>query len=539
MQYIFVLRSAPITFGHLGFSLVLASLEPLARYGWFGSNLCGMFPLINVLYHGEQYIDYWEYLVALLYIAVIYAFFARQKSLRLSQGPEYKYYLSALLAKIGASMFFSIIYFYHYGGGDSGAYFFSALSMRNLALVEPLEYFRQMLGDNSMQAWSKYDLNTAKPYQFMFFDKRTFAVLRVASVVTFFTLRSFLLTNVLMATLSFFGIWACYRTFVGYFPQLAGQLATAFLFMPSSIFWGSPVLKDTITFSAVCWWVHAVDEVFFKKRNLLSRSVIMALSGMAMMMVKPYIFMVLISATLLWLFYFRLVRIRNLLFKFVLFPITIVLFIGVTFFVLNKLGSAAGHFALDGALKSIEATQKDLIRVDSYGANSFDVGDFDGTWFGLVMKFPVAVNAALFRPYLWECNNFTMLLSGLENLWVLFFAVFAVLRAGPRFILKCMAGVPIITMSLTFALLFSFAVGVSTPNFGALVRFKIPMVPFFIGSLYIIVYLARIRQALHKEKLRFSLGDYMMGTSHFGRLVDHVAQRKQERLKNWRRMHGE
>ena len=292
-------------------------------------------------------------------------------------------------------------------------------------------------------------------------------------------------------------------------------------------------MKDTITFSAVCWWVHAVDEVFFKKRAIMKNAVVMALSAAAMMMVKPYIFMVLISATLLWLFYFRLVRVRNLLFKFVLFPITIAIFVGVTLFVLNKLGESAGHFALDGALKSIEATQQDLIRVDSYGSNSFDVGEFDGTWLGLVSKFPIAVNAAIFRPYLWECNNFTMILSGLENLWVLMFAVFAVLRAGPRFIIQCMAGVPIITMSLTFALLFGFAVGVSTPNFGALVRFKIPMVPFFICSMYIIVFLSQIKRAMKKNKLRFELTDFMMGTAHMKGIPELISAKRKARARKW------
>lgn len=485
-----------------------------------------MFPLIKVLYHGEQNIEYWEYLAALLYMAVMYVIFARQRLLKAGAGPEFRYYVPAMLVKMMASFFFTLIYHYKYGGGDSAAYFYSALSMRNLALVDPLEYLNQMLGDNSYQAWARYTLITAKPYQFMFFDDRTFAVLRVTSVVTFFTFNSNLLTNMLIATFSFFGIWAAYRTFVSYFPQIYGQLATGFLFMPSSVFWGSPVLKDTITFSAVCWWVHSVDEVFFKKRRMVGRSVIMVLSAMAMMMVKPYIFMVLLSATMLWLFYFRLVRIRNLLFKFVLFPITIGIFILVTLFVLKKLGDSAGHFALDGALKSIEATQQDLIRSDSYGSNSFDVGEFDGTWVGLFTKFPIAVNAALFRPYLWECNNFTMLLSGIENLWVLVFTVFAVLRAGPRFIIQCMAGVPIITMSLTFALLFGFAVGVSTPNFGALVRFKIPLVPFFICSMYIIVFLARIRRTMKKDRLRFVLSDFMMGTARFKDLAQYLVRKK-------------
>lgn len=493
---------------------------------WARTIVSTMFPLIQVLYHGEQTIDYWEYLGALLYMAVMYVAFARQRMLKAGSGPEYRFFVSAMLVKMIASFFFTLIYHYKYGGGDSAAYFFSSLSMRNMAVVDPLEYLRQMAGDNSYEAWAKYTLVTAKPYQFMFFDDRTFAVLRITSLVTFFTFKSVLLTNMLMATVSFFGIWACYRTFVSYFPQISGPLATGFLFMPSSVFWGSPVLKDTITFSAVCWWVHAVDEVFFKRRRIMGRSVILVLSAMAMMMVKPYIFMVLLSATLLWLFYFRLVRVRNLLFKFVLFPITIAIFVGVTLFVLKQLGDSAGQFALDGALKSIEATQQDLIKTESYGSNSFDVGKFDGTWLGLFTKFPIAVNAALFRPYLWECNNFTMVMSGLENLWVLAFTIFAVMRAGPRFIMQCMAGIPLITMSMTFALLFGFAVGVSTPNFGALVRFKIPLVPFFISSMYIVVFLARIKRAMHKDGLRFDLGEFLMGTAHIKGLEGYLDRKR-------------
>ncbi len=495
-----------------------------------------MLAVVRTTYFGEQTIHYWEYLVTLLYIVLVYVYFSRQRELKKNSAPEFRYYLPAVMCKMLAAVFFTLIYFYKYGGGDSSAYFYSALAMRNLALEQPLEYLRQMLGENTMEAWYKYSLFTGKPYQFMYFDDRTFAVLRVTSVVAFFSFSSFMVTNLLMASLSFFGVWACYRTFVSYFPQLSGPLATSFLFMPSSIFWGSPVLKDTITFSAVCWWVHSVDEVFFKKRRIMNRSVVMVLSAMAMIMVKPYIFMVLVSATVLWLFYHRLVAVRNMLFKFVLFPITLALFIGVTIFILTKLGDSLGQFALDGALKSIETTQKDLLRSESYGANSFDVGEFDGTWLGMVSKFPVAVNAAFFRPYIWETNNFTMLLSGLENTWVLLLAVFTLFRVGPRFIIQCMAGVPLLTMSITFALLFAFAVGVSTPNFGALVRFKIPMVPFFISFLYIVVYLSRIKWALNKERLRFDLEEFRMGTGHIGNIVDMVWERRKQKLKRWAMM---
>lgn len=488
-----------------------------------------MNPLIFVWYHGEVDIEYWEWLLGLLYVGMLYIWFARKKRLMIKVAPEYRYYIWGLLAKLCGGIGFCLIYYYYYGGGDSIAYFFSGVAMRNLAILDPVEYLTQLFGDNSVRARAVYTLNTAKPYEFMFYDDRTFTVIRIASLFALVTFKSYLISTLLIATVSFFGVWACYRTFVSYFPQLSGPLATGFLFMPSSVFWGSAILKDTITFSAVCWWVHAVDEVFFKRRNITGKSVVMAISAVLMVMVKPYIFMVLLSATLLWLFYFRLVRIRNILFKFVLLPIAVALFIGSTFFILSRLGGALGQFSLDSALQSIEMAQSDMIRSEQYGSNSFDVGKFDGSWSGVLSKFPIATNAALFRPYIWECNNFTMALSGLENTWVLGVVVLALLRAGPRFFLRCITGIPLLLMATVFALLFAFVCGVSTPNFGALVRFKIPMVPFFISTMYIIVYLARIRRTLKDRNLRFDLRDFRMGTVHVKDIVDVVQQARKRR----------
>ncbi|MEP2024099.1 MAG: hypothetical protein ABJI85_05525, partial [Reichenbachiella sp.] len=44
---------------------------------------------------------------------------------------------------------------------------------------------------------------------------------------------------------------------------------------------------------------------------------------------------------------------------------------------------------------------------------------------------------------------------------------------------------PIVLYCLTFSLLFAFAVGVSTYNFGTLMRYKIPVIPFYLITLTI------------------------------------------------------
>ncbi len=471
-----------------------------------------MVPLINDFYYGEQQIEYWEFAVGVLYAVGIYVYFGRRQRIEYRKGKlEYRFFLYGLSAKLFAASIFSLIYFYYYEGGDSTAYYFSARSMRNMAFHDPVEYFAQMFGDNSPRAWYAYNSETGKPYQFMFHDPRVFAVIRFSSIITFFSLNSYLITNMLLASVSFFAAWSCYRTFVSYFPGADRMLAIAFLFMPSVVFWGSPILKDTFTFGAACWWVHAVDEVFFKRRNVVSKSVLMFVSAGMMVLIKPYIFMVLLPATLAWIGYSRVARLRNILVKFVLVPVALAGVILGSLVLLQSMGDSFDKFALDKALTTIEVTQGDLSNEVAYGSNSFDLGEFDGTWSGVLSKFPIAVTAALFRPYLWESNNIVMALSGIENFWVLGLTLWVLWKAGPRFALQCIGGIPLLLMSMIFTLLFSFAVGVTTPNFGALVRFKIPMVPFYIASLFLILYLSQLRKMVRTKGGRFDIGKYRMG----------------------------
>src|SRR5690606_34806844 len=102
----------------------------------------------------------------------------------------------------------------------------------------------------------------------------------------------------------------------------------------------------------------------------------------------------------------------------------------------------------------------------------------------------LAVNVTLFRPYLWEVNNMVMLLSALESLATLLLTLWIMFKVGLGNLFKYLISRPIISFCLLFAIAFSFAVGISTYNFGSLVRYKIPMFPFYLAGLFILRYLA-------------------------------------------------
>ena len=115
------------------------------------------------------------------------------------------------------------------------------------------------------------------------------------------------------------------------------------------------------------------------------------------------------------------------------------------------------------------------------------------TFSGMLKLVPAAVNVTLFRPYIWEVKNPLMMISSLEALTLLILTVFVIAKARLKIFMFLKE--PTVLFCLLFSLSFAFAVGVSTYNFGSLVRYKIPMMPFYsIAIFYIMNYLKRDRK---------------------------------------------
>jgi hypothetical protein len=52
----------------------------------------------------------------------------------------------------------------------------------------------------------------------------------------------------------------------------------------------------------------------------------------------------------------------------------------------------------------------------------------------------------------------------------------------------------------SFAIFFAFSVGLTTSNFGSLVRYKIPATPFFMAALFIVRYRWMVGRGMIKDE---------------------------------------
>tara|TARA_B100001094_G_C18110199_1_gene760706 strand:+ start:311 stop:1096 length:786 start_codon:yes stop_codon:yes gene_type:complete len=237
-------------------------------------------------------------------------------------------------------------------------------------------------------------------------------------------------------------------------------------------------MKDTFAFSATCFAVFGLHQFFIQRKRIVSTVLQLYFSFFLIVTIKSYIMFALLPGLLIFANFERLKRIQSTLVKIIILPFSI----GLVFLIANTLffdfNELFGKYSADNLLEEAAIQNADLKR-SVYGSNSFDIGTFEPTLQGAGSMFFPAVNAALFRPYITETGSPTMILSGIENTLILAIVIWIILFK-PISILKSIRDDAFLIFCLLFTLILGFGVGLSTSNFGALVRYKIPFLPFFI-----------------------------------------------------------
>lgn len=92
-----------------------------------------------------------------------------------------------------------------------------------------------------------------------------------------------------------------------------------------------------------------------------------------------------------------------------------------------------------------------------------------------------------------------MLLSAIEATYFIVLTIRIFYRVGAGKTLRTIISTPVLTLCFVFSLIFAISVGLSSGNFGTLVRYKIPLMPFYLAGLYI---MQSMTQDLIKRKPR-------------------------------------
>lgn len=424
-----------------------------------------------------------DFVMLPFYVAIIFFFARRVQNLNQESNPLYKYYTRGLMAKILAGFLVCLIYIFYYGGGDTIGYFVSSRLVSKMLFVDPEVYFSVMAGNLTIENLNVYytkGLCCPDYYR----DAQSFSVVRFASPFILLSGNNFFAATALFAWVSYSGIWRLFMLFCKLFPSISAKIATSILFIPSVMFWGSAILKDTITFSSLCWVTVSVYYLFIKPERRFSHAISLAIAVYLIISIKPYIFVAILPGATIWVLYNRISSISNPIIRLSVAPVILLIGLGISTLLFSTFSESLGDYgSVDKALNKAVVTKNDLTR-EAYGQNSFDIGEIDGSVSGLLVKFPEAYMAGMFRPYFWDVTNPVMLMSALENSFLLFMFIRLLLRSGPGFFIRVFSN-PVLIFCFVFTIFFAFALGITTANFGALVRYKIPAIPFFLLMIYI------------------------------------------------------
>jgi hypothetical protein len=396
-----------------------------------------------------------------------------------------KYFIPALTLKIIGAISLGLIYQFYYKGGDTFNYFERGSKYIWEAFRDSPVKALQLMFANGEYNPETFEYASKIIY---YNDLPSYFVVRITSFFDLFTFHTYSATAVLFAVFSFSGLWAMYTVFYRMLPRMHLQLAIALFFVPSVFFWGSGILKDTITLGALGWGIYAFAEIFLFKRNFILGSVLLMFSFFIIYEIKIYILLCLVPALLIWFYMASIGKIKNLVLKTLILPFTIVFLAFAGYHSVRLIGEENHRYNLERISYTAESSARWLSYVsEKQEGSGYTLGDFDYSTAGILRKTPAAIWVTLFRPYLWEVKNLVMFLSAIESFVLLIFTGIVIVSVILKRRIMALFSNPIVVFCMIFSITFAFAIGLSTYNFGTLVRYKIPMMPFYIIAMFILL----------------------------------------------------
>ncbi len=433
-----------------------------------------------------MFITWLDYVLLPFYLLIVYAVAYRVRDRFYPAGHPWRpYFLPGLTMKIVGAVGIGMVYQYYYGTGDTAGYFYTGEVLNSSFSESPGKWVKLML---RIPEW--YDAGYSKYTSRIgyYFESSTHTVSAITALLMVPGSFCYLPTSVIFACVSFTGMWALFRTFAVQYPKLVRPVAIAVLFIPSTFVWGSGIWKDTLCIFGLGWLTYGAFQILLRRNLRISNLLITTLAFWIIAKTKLYILLAFVPALGLWIMLTYSHRIRNPVLRAGVRLAFIGGVVGGLLALGNVLAAELGKYSLEKVSETSRITREYIQQSSGETGSAYDLGEFDEGLGGMLSKAPLAINVTLFRPYLWQANKPIVFFNALEATLLLILTITVFAKLGPGRVWKAIRTNPNIQFALIFTLIFAFAVGVSTYNFGTLSRYRIPCLPFFGLTLVLIFY---------------------------------------------------
>lgn len=432
-----------------------------------------------------------DFILFPLYVFIFHLIFSARRK-RIIDPFLKKYLKHGFWIRVFSSIAFTVFFVYLTPGDSTSLYYPEGHHLYQLILKDPvnnihllftpgINYDESLLLDADNIGTFKLESN--------------FLVTRLVTLFSFFTFGKYLLINLCFSMMAYSGIWRLYIFFYEHYPHLHKKLAIAIIYLPTLIFWSSGVLKDPICICMLGWLTYALYCIFEKRKSLVKNIIIAITAAYILYVVKMYIVICYLPFYALYLVLTNIKLLKNNISKLALGIIILSCGIFGLIALADNFKEQLGFFAIDKITESVKTQQTNFINMSEGAESSFSLGiEYNGSLSSLVKMTPAAVIATFFRPFLWESKKISTLMSSVESLALMLLTLYVFLRAGPFKFFKIIFTDTMIFFCFFYSIVFAIFVGATTLNFGTLVRYKIPCLPFYIIAIFLIL------EAIPKKK---------------------------------------
>jgi len=173
----------------------------------------------------------------------------------------------------------------------------------------PLDYIRMLFGFHGemqsealyknyfslMDKWTVIGNN-----DFLLNDSR--GVTRINAFLMLFTFGKCEAQAMFMVIISFIGQWLLFKSFREYFKNKEFFLLLILLFIPSVYFWTSGVLKEAIVVFLLGAFIYSTLKLFLKKERKLKYLFLFVISVFLFVFIKPYVLLIILFPIIVFIF---------------------------------------------------------------------------------------------------------------------------------------------------------------------------------------------------------------------------------------------
>jgi len=418
-----------------------------------------------------------EYLLVIFYTA-IFVFVIYKLPFFKSEGLSSKTLSGIFILKILAGITMSLIYTYYYtdrNTADIFKYFDDSKIMYDALYNKPGDFFRMLFGINNNSAY--FDTNYYKVmnnwyrvYESNIYNE-SHTIIRFNALLRIFSFGYYNVHTVVMCFLSLIGLTGIYKSVIKYTQGKSKEMIFGIFLMPSVLFWGSGVLKEGLLFFAIGILLYHFIKII---HNFNFIYFLWIVAGCVLLYYTKFYILAIVIPILISHFWVYKTNEKNILLKYC-----------IVFFAYIIIGFNLHYIFPDYNIIDILVTkQRDFIGLAKFmnSGSYIEIPVLSPDIFSFIKYSPVAFYNTLFRPYFFETGSIFILFAGIENFLILTILFLSIIFFDHKQIHKSFF------YASLFAVIFMFVLtGLITPVMGAIVRYKVPALPFLMILLFMMI----------------------------------------------------